>query len=90
MLGLLLTLAACAAERPSAEPGSEPTQATGGQTTDAGQEPTGSTESQQPPSTSTTSDRPIAPDFTLSLGGGGSYTLSEGTKPVYMIFWAEW
>lgn len=33
---------------------------------------------------------PVAPDFTLTLGEGGTYTLSEGTKPVYMVFWAEW
>ena len=39
---------------------------------------------------STTSGRPIAPDFTLELGNGGSYTLSEGEKPVYLVFWAEW
>jgi thiol-disulfide isomerase/thioredoxin len=32
----------------------------------------------------------VAPDFTLVLGEGGQYTLSEGTKPVYLIFWAEW
>ncbi len=33
-----------------------------------------------------------APDFTLALGEEGTetYTLSEGTKPVFMIFWAEW
>ena len=37
-----------------------------------------------------TSDRPAAPDFTLALGDGGTYTLSEGEKPVYLIFWAEW
>ncbi|MCZ6456200.1 MAG: hypothetical protein O6650_03020 [Actinobacteria bacterium] len=41
------------------------------------------------PST-TDSGRPVAPDFTLVLGEGGQYTLSEGTKPVYLIFWAEW
>ena len=40
--------------------------------------------------TEPTSDRPLAPDFTLELGDGGSYTLSEGEKPVYMVFWAEW
>jgi hypothetical protein len=41
--------------------------------------------------TSTTlSDRPIAPDFTLELGTGGSYTLSQSEKPVYLVFWAEW
>jgi hypothetical protein len=37
-----------------------------------------------------TSDRPLAPDFTLALGDGGSFTLSEGEKPVYLVFWAEW
>lgn len=40
--------------------------------------------------TTTTSDRERAPDFTLALGEGGTYTLSEGTKPVFMVFWAEW
>ena len=40
--------------------------------------------------TTTDSGRPAAPDFTLALGDGGEYTLSEGSKPVYMIFWAEW
>ena len=40
--------------------------------------------------TSTTSDRMPAPDFTLELSDGGSYTLSEGAKPVYLVFWAEW
>jgi hypothetical protein len=38
----------------------------------------------------TSSDRPLAPDFTLQLGEGGTYTLSEGSKPVYLVFWAEW
>lgn len=40
--------------------------------------------------TETTSGRPSAPDFSLELGDGGTYTLSEGAKPVYLIFWAEW
>ncbi|MGF1617417.1 MAG: hypothetical protein ACFCU2_06360 [Acidimicrobiia bacterium] len=39
---------------------------------------------------STTSDRDLAPDFTLELGDGGSYTLSDGARPVYLVFWAEW
>lgn len=43
-----------------------------------------------PEATTTLSDRPLAPDFTLELGDGGSYTLSEGAKPVYLVFWAEW
>lgn len=38
----------------------------------------------------TWSGRPLAPEFTLELGDGGSYVLSEGEKPVYLVFWAEW
>jgi len=33
---------------------------------------------------------PIAPDFTMALASGESFTLSNEQKPVYMIFWAEW
>jgi hypothetical protein len=42
------------------------------------------------PATSTTTGGVTAPDFTLQLGDGGSYTLSQGEKPVYLVFWAEW
>jgi hypothetical protein len=31
-----------------------------------------------------------APDFSLALGEGGSFTLSEETRPVFLLFWAEW
>lgn len=31
-----------------------------------------------------------APDFTLALGDGGSFSLSGEAKPVYLVFWAEW
>lgn len=31
-----------------------------------------------------------APDFTLALGDGGTFMLSAETRPVFMIFWAEW
>lgn len=49
------------------------------------------TEDPDPDSTTRpTSDRPVAPDFSLELGDGGVYTLSEGEKPVYLVFWAEW
>ena len=50
----------------------------------------GGTTTTTPDGTTTLSDRPLAPDFTLVLGDGGSYTLSEGAKPVYLVFWAEW
>jgi hypothetical protein len=36
------------------------------------------------------SDAPVAPDFTLALASGESFTLSDASKPVYMVFWAEW
>jgi len=35
-------------------------------------------------------DGPAAPDFSLVLNDGSTFTLSEGSKPVYMVFWAEW
>ncbi len=56
-------------------------------TADGGPTPTTS-EPDSPPTTD--SGRPVAPDFTLELGEGGEYTLSEGSRPVYMVFWAEW
>lgn len=31
-----------------------------------------------------------APDFTLALGNGGTFTLAEESRPVFMVFWAEW
>lgn len=46
---------------------------------------------------STSSDRPapdpsrqLAPDFSLELANGSTFVLSEETRPVYMVFWAEW
>jgi cytochrome oxidase Cu insertion factor (SCO1/SenC/PrrC family) len=31
-----------------------------------------------------------APDFTLTLSDGTDFTLSSETRPVYLVFWAEW
>ncbi len=46
----------------------------------------------QPAPTSTTIDDlgPAAPDFTLELADGSTFTLSEAQHPVYLVFWAEW
>ena len=38
----------------------------------------------------TTSETPVAPDFELALGDGGTFRLSDETKPVFLVFWAEW
>lgn len=35
-------------------------------------------------------DAAPAPDFTMALADGESFTLSEQAMPVYMIFWADW
>ncbi|CAN5897422.1 hypothetical protein BH23ACT5_BH23ACT5_15840 [soil metagenome] len=38
-------------------------------------------------------DEPLAdaaPDFSLQLGDGGTFVLSQETKPIFMVFWAEW
>ena len=86
-VSVLVFLAACAA------PATEPTSTVTSTTTSAVSETTapdaGSTLPGLPTS-STVSGRPVAPDFTLALGDGGTYTLSEGAKPVYLVFWAEW
>lgn len=42
------------------------------------------------PSPTIPPDAPPAPDFTLALSDGESFTLSEQAMPVYMIFWADW
>jgi hypothetical protein len=34
---------------------------------------------------------PVAPDFTLPIGTGSEeFVLSAETRPVYLVFWAEW
>lgn len=35
-------------------------------------------------------NRELAPDFSLALGSGATFVLSEETRPVFMVFWAEW
>ncbi|HSG79376.1 MAG TPA: hypothetical protein VLD62_07350 [Acidimicrobiia bacterium] len=52
--------------------------------------PSATTSTAAPPPTRVKPEGEDAPDFTLSLGEGGSFTLSDEQKPVYMVFWAEW
>lgn len=90
---ILLVVAACGGdagdgrEEAPAAPASSTTTSVAGTSTSTDTAPT--TEGAAD-ATTTTSDRPVAPDFTLELGDGGEYTLSEGEKPVYLVFWAEW
>ena len=66
-----------------------PTTTTAAPTTTTTAAPTTTTAA---PTTTTTEahNRPAAPDFTLELGNGGTFTLSAEPRPVYMVFWAEW
>jgi hypothetical protein len=49
-----------------------------------------STENTAPSSGTEATAETTAPDFTLQLGDGGTFTLSAETRPVFMVFWAEW
>jgi hypothetical protein len=35
-------------------------------------------------------DGPMAPAFELALGEGGTFSLAAESRPVYLVFWAEW
>ena len=87
---LLVLVAACGGTAPAPGPAPEPgpPEATPPSTVASG--PTVTPPGQTGSSTTAAHNREPAPDFTLELGEGGSYTLSEGAKPVYLVFWAEW
>ena len=81
VLALVLVLAACGG------PAAAPTQGAPDSTTTLGNTADGATatalERQRPAG-------PGAPAFTLALGQGGEFSPAEETKPIYMVFWAEW
>ena len=83
-MALALVLAACT----SGVQESVGTTTTEPPITTTSQAPDASTSTSRPPSPG--HDRELAPDFTLELADGGSFTLSEAGKPVYLVFWAEW
>ncbi len=89
---LSLLVAACSPATDSAGESTAPTSDQGSTSSAGGSSgEDGSTTTGQSGDTTTTSDRPLAPDFRLELGNGqGTYVLSEESKPVFMIFWAEW
>jgi hypothetical protein len=55
---------------------------------------TAETDPAEPVATEAPRQRPEGPDaadFELALGGpGGTFSLSAETRPVFMVFWAEW
>jgi PBP1b-binding outer membrane lipoprotein LpoB len=87
-----LILVGCASESAGPTPTTESGQASTTQPSESpdSTEAPAATTTTEPGATETTSGRPSAPDFSLELGEGGTYTLSEGAKPVYLVFWAEW
>lgn len=42
------------------------------------------------PASGSTARAETAPAFTLELGAGGTFTLLDESRPVYLLFWAEW
>lgn len=83
---LVVLAAACAPGQTVGDPTT--TAPSGGETTSS--TAPGTTGPTSPPPTSPDHDRELAPDFTLLLGDGDTFTLSATDKPVYLIFWAEW
>ena len=90
VLGLIAS--ACGSTEPapptSAAPGT--TAAAGGPSVTTGATATVPESGTSDEAPSPNPDRPIAPDFELALSDGGTFTLSAETRPVYLVFWAEW
>ena len=71
--------AAPATTAPAAEPSTSPAT-----------EPDEETTQPEPERPAPDPNREIAPDFDLLLSDGSTFVLSEETRPVFMVFWAEW
>jgi len=92
LVSLTMVAAACASgTQTGAVDGSvnSPTTTTPGSADDAGAQGTTPVPS-EPADLLPRPEGPSAPDFTMVLASGESFTLSDEQKPVYMIFWAEW
>ena len=96
---IVLTLGACGSGVVTAGPGPSATEASSTEApavdapaTDAPATPEATQPATAEPSAAPAipDDAADAPDFTLLLGDGTTYTLSQDPKPVYLVFWAEW
>lgn len=87
LLAFAVVATACSATTGDVGGGPAPPTSGAGDTT-----VTASTETTAPGTTTTRvpPDGVPAPDFTVTLGDGGEFTLSEEPNPVHLVFWAEW
>lgn len=103
LIGFALVVAACgggaadtatSVERPSASGGSNAATTSAVPSTEPGTPPateqTGETTQPAAERPAPDPNREIAPDFDLLLSDGSTFVLSEETRPVFMVFWAEW
>ena len=94
-LAVLTVAAACSstddtATAPDAVSDSAPTTAGATEDTNATTDSIGDSGASLVPNATIAPEGPAAPNFTMALADGGTFTLSEEAKPVYMIFWADW
>ena len=95
LVSLAMIVAACGGGDASTPVGGDTVEVTEPETAttvagDAVSSTTAAVEPESGPATTTDPDAPAAPDFTLALGEGGEFVLSAETRPVYLVFWAEW
>jgi hypothetical protein len=88
LVAAVAVLAACGTgSEPSTTPAPETSAVLPPATTPTTSAPT-TTGRSDPAATTVPADS--APDFSLDLGSGGTFVLSEEARPVFMVFWAEW
>jgi hypothetical protein len=98
-LAVLTVAAACSstddaapttAVAPATSTGATATTAASAEDSDATRDSMGDSGASLVPNQTIAPEGPGAPDFTMVLADGDTFTLSEQAMPVYMIFWADW
>jgi hypothetical protein len=75
---------------PATSTGATATTAASAEDSDATRDSMGDSGASLVPNQTIAPEGPEAPDFTMALADGDTFTLSEQALPVYMIFWADW